>query len=247
MSSEGAAEICRIIDAAEDVAPEAPLTSGVRFSRIPARAGGMKLRANDWQVLHAISLHADKSGWAYPSLERIARIAGIRRNHVSRSVRRLEKLGLIKSCPVRLGSGWANTNYQVIFDDAEAAPETKQPVVASPDVNSLVGTAVPEMGLPAARVAPEMVLGVTSVGSTGGTQGCALTDHLTDLAKEKVIEEIQDQEASDLVDERMRSKSQQPRPRAIRSSFRLVDQCEGPSSCVAAAFTEGTPTRDEGH
>ena len=66
------------------------MTGEVKFSRIPARAAGMELTATDWAVLHVICLHADKAGQAYPSLARIAALARIRRNHVSRSTKRLD-------------------------------------------------------------------------------------------------------------------------------------------------------------
>lgn len=127
------------------------------FSRIPARAGGMGLTATDWAVLHVICLHADKAGHAYPSLMRIAGLACIRRNHVSRSTKRLEQLGLLRSARLPRGSGWANTRYEVAFDGV--APET---------------------GASEVGVAPEVVLGGTSSGTTGSTSDGALTYHLTD-------------------------------------------------------------------
>ena len=151
------------------------MTGEVKFSRIPARAAGMELTATDWAVLHVICLHADKAGQAYPSLARIAALARIRRNHVSRSTKRLEHLGLLRSKRVSRGSGWANTRYEVVFEvEPDLAPEVGAPEgVRQPDP----------------RVAPQMVTGGTSGGTTGGTSGGALTDHLTDQGTDPYQEE----------------------------------------------------------
>src|SRR5438552_2905969 len=151
------------------------MTGEVKFSRIPARAAGMELTATDWAVLHVICLHADKAGQAYPSLARIAALARIRRNHVSRSTKRLEHLGLLRSKRVSRGSGWANTRYEVVFEvEPDLAPEVGAPEgVRQPDP----------------RVAPQMVTGGTSGGTTGGTSDGALTDHLTDQATDPYHEE----------------------------------------------------------
>jgi hypothetical protein len=203
LPSDGEAELRRIIDSAEEVTPEVPLTGSVKFSRIPARAAGMKLTATDWQVLHAIALHADRRGQAFPSLGRIALIAGILRNHVPRSIKHLEKFSLLKSWRVRQDSKWANTHYQLIFDEVVAEVDTLPTTNAPSRLKPSNGTVAPEVGPQATRVAPEMVSGSTSVGSTGGTsvgskggtRHGALTNHLTEVAKEEVIEKIKDRVA----------------------------------------------------
>jgi hypothetical protein len=104
------------------------MNGSVKFSRIPAWASDVELTEMDWRVLHAICLHADKTGRAYPSLTRIAQIARMHRKHVPRSTKRLEQLGLLRSERVSRGSGWANTHYQVIFD----RPEEVSPGVGLP-------------------------------------------------------------------------------------------------------------------
>ena len=147
------------------------MTSETKFSRIPARAAGFDLTATDWAVLHVICLHADKSGHAYPSLSRIASIARIRRNHVSRSTKRLENFGLLRSKRLARGAGWANTTYEIVFDGV--APR------AGP----------PDDGMEAPGVAPQMVPDGTSGGTTGGTSDGALTYQLTDQATEHTSKE----------------------------------------------------------
>ena len=224
MSSSGEAELRRIIDTAEDVTHEAPLAGGVKFSRIPARAAGMKLNATDWQVLHAIGLHADRLGQAFPSLRRIALIAGIKRNHVSRSTKRLEEFGLLKASRVKRGSVWANTSYQLIFVDAKAKAEAHQTKTASPGIKTSDGSMVPEMEPQATRVAPEMVSGGTSVGCIGGTPDGALTDHKTDMTKEERIEHIKNRTAGGTLDGSTRSMLQRPRTQTTPLSLFPIGQ-----------------------
>lgn len=88
-----------------------------RFAKIPARAASAQLSATDWAVLHAIGLHADKEGRAFPSMARIAEIIQKRRNHVPRSLARLEKLGLLRRKRVpRPTGGWQVSHYELLFE-----------------------------------------------------------------------------------------------------------------------------------
>ena len=152
-----------------------------KFARMPARAAGLGLTATDWAVLHVICLHADKAGSAYPSLARIATIARILRNHVSRSTKRLEELGLIRAQRLRRGEGWGNTQYHVLYDAPQMAPE-----MVLPEDDEVA----PELVAPDRdRVAPEMVLGGTSGGARGGTSDGALTYQGTDQSTELTREE----------------------------------------------------------
>src|ERR1051325_4174443 len=125
------------------------------FVRMPIKAVNVGLAATDWAVLHMISMHADRSGFAWPSLSRIAVIAGIRRNHVSRAIARLERLGLLRrERRARPGGGWHNTHYRVVFEVSDSTTDG-----AAED-----GTA------DGARVAPDVV--------PDGTCGGALTKPL---------------------------------------------------------------------
>jgi len=96
-----------------------------RFARIPLTAiSCTEMSARDWRVFTCIALHADRFGRAYPSMATIAAITGIGRGDIPRSVRRLERLGLL-CCNSRAGNSAVNV-YTVIFDDAEvsASPPT---------------------------------------------------------------------------------------------------------------------------
>jgi hypothetical protein len=87
------------------------------FAKMPARAASANLRGTDWAVLHAIALHVDKKGRAFPSMERIATITGINRSNVPRALDRLERRGLLRRRRVRKGAGgWQVNNYELIFD-----------------------------------------------------------------------------------------------------------------------------------
>jgi len=157
-----------------------------KFSRIPAWALGADLTETDWRVLCAICLHADKEGRAYPSLARIAEIARIHRNHVSRSTRRLQQFGLIRTSRLRRGEGWANTHYEVVYDP----PASVAPNMVAPDGGPVLADEValkkdllaPDRVAPPPekQVAPGVVAYGTCNGSTDGTWDGALTYQLRD-------------------------------------------------------------------
>jgi hypothetical protein len=93
------------------------ITINTGFARIPAKAARAKLSATDWAVLHAIGLHADKDGKAFPSMARIAEIAGLKRNHVPRSVARLEQRSLLRRERMpRPNGGWQVTHYELFYE-----------------------------------------------------------------------------------------------------------------------------------
>jgi hypothetical protein len=121
------------------------MSGGTKFSRIPAWAADMDLTAADWRVLHAIGLYADKAGHAYPSLERIAKIAHIERRHVTRSTKRLARLGLIRYERLPQGDGWANNRYQILYD----VPAEVFPPVGTPEgIPKKIPEVFPELGTP---------------------------------------------------------------------------------------------------
>jgi len=91
--------------------------TGAKFARLPARAAGMSLTATDWSVLHAICLHANREGKAFPSMARIASLCRIERRNVARTINRLEKLRLLRRERVRRGNGWAKNEYQILYEE----------------------------------------------------------------------------------------------------------------------------------
>jgi hypothetical protein len=117
------------------------------------------------------------------------------RNHVSRSIKRLKTLGLLKSWRVSRGAGFANNHYQIIYSLVEA-PREPEDDEAPPDSGAPDEAIVPETGSPH-QVAPVTVQGDTSYGGTTGTWDGALRDHLTDqetvLTKGKKIEGVDEE------------------------------------------------------
>ena len=111
----------------------------------------MSLSATDWSVLHAICLHADREGKAFPSMARIAALCRIERRHVARSIKRLETLRLLRRERVRRGDGWAKNEYQILYQEPERV--------------------FPQLGTGA---------GVPCIGNTCVPSVDALTDHLTE-------------------------------------------------------------------
>ena len=92
------------------------MTGEIKFARIPAKAASAKRSATDWAVLHAICLHADKDGRAFPSMARVAEIAGMKRKNIPRTIKRLEERGLLRRRRVpRPQGGWHN-HYELIFE-----------------------------------------------------------------------------------------------------------------------------------
>jgi DNA-binding IscR family transcriptional regulator len=67
-----------------------------RFARVPLWAGKLQLRPQAWQVLVVIAAHADRAGWAHPSLATIAELTGITRNNLPRLLDMLEAAGLLR-------------------------------------------------------------------------------------------------------------------------------------------------------
>ena len=133
---------------------------------IPAKAARANLSASDWAVLHAICLHADPEGRAFPSMARIAEIADMHRNHVPRSIARLEDRGLLRRKRVpRPGGGWQVSHYEIVLEPLGALPRGK-------DVTSVGDTP--------AEMSPMEVTGCHQPRCQGVTWDGALTNHLTD-------------------------------------------------------------------
>jgi hypothetical protein len=92
------------------------ITVNAGFSRMPAKAATAKLSATDWAVLHAIGLHADSAGRAFPSMARLAEITGMKRKNIPRTIKRLEERALLRHRRVpRPAGGWVN-HYEMVFE-----------------------------------------------------------------------------------------------------------------------------------
>jgi hypothetical protein len=156
------------------------ITINTSFARIPAKAARGKLSATDWAVLHAIGLHADKDGRAYPSMARIAEIAGLKRNHVPRSTARLERRGLLRRERVpRPNGGWQVTHYELLYEPiGDVTPDGDIP---SEHVTNGGDTPSKDVTPDGDRCHLPRGQGVTPDG--------ALTNHLTNQGTEKAYQE----------------------------------------------------------
>jgi hypothetical protein len=123
-----------VVDTAGQRPPHQRLVAD-RFARIPARAARYRdLSARDWRVLVAIASFADRAGRAYPSMTRIAKIVGINRGDVPRSIRRLEQLGLLHCQRRERPAGGPNVNlYTVVFEGEGASAVRLTGVSTDPD------------------------------------------------------------------------------------------------------------------
>ena len=94
-----------------------------------------KLSASDMKVYLAIAQHADGNCTAWPSLKRIAELAGIANvTHVSRSIRRIEDARLLTRVRRRNRQGkWDSTTYTI----AHLEPVTKSGHQSSDEIWSL--------------------------------------------------------------------------------------------------------------
>jgi hypothetical protein len=99
-----------------------------KFAKIPTRAASAQgLHATDFRVLIAVASHVNGNGQAYPSLARIASLTGIARNHIPRSIKRLEAAELLQHQHQRRedgAGGWDRNTYQINYDE-EAPKETR--------------------------------------------------------------------------------------------------------------------------
>jgi helix-turn-helix protein len=107
------------------------------FAIIPAAAANRGLTGTDWAVLHAIGLHADKGGYAFPSMKTIALIAGVARKNIPRSTAKLERLGLLeRKAERRQGARWSNTRYRILRN-AVCSEDIENPnVLSSEDIQT---------------------------------------------------------------------------------------------------------------
>jgi hypothetical protein len=112
-----------------------------RFGIIPHWVLRLKLPGSEYQTLHAITCHADKTrcarGW---SVETLSAETGLARGNVQRAIRSLEEKGVLETTP-GVGRGRSNT-YRIVFDDPEASPGNS--LTGEADLNGLTREAVSE-------------------------------------------------------------------------------------------------------
>jgi hypothetical protein len=145
------------------------ITVNAISARIPAKAALADLSKTDWAVLHAICLHVDREGRAFPSMTRISEIAQIWRNHVPRSVARLEKQGLLRCRRVpRPTGGWQANHYEIIYEPIGDVTTTGDAL--APDVTPDGDTKAEMSPTEVTGVSPKPSRDVTSIGALTGQE-----------------------------------------------------------------------------
>lgn len=94
-----------------------------RFARVPLWAASLEISSRAWRVLTVIAVHLDRTGWACPSLSRIAAMTGIARNKICPAINELENAGLVHRNRSKGGRG-NSTRYQVVFKRPETGPRS---------------------------------------------------------------------------------------------------------------------------
>jgi len=178
------------------------LTINANFSRVPAKAARAKLSQTDWAVLHAIGLHADKAGIAFPSMARISEITGIARNNIPRSIARLEERGLLRRKRVpKSGGGWQVSHYELIFEPlGDVMPHDDIPPedIMPDDDTQIAGDVISTHDTQPPGVSSPAMTGCHLHRRQGVMPGDALTYKLTnqgtDLYQEGEVQRVQRQE-----------------------------------------------------
>src|SRR4051812_22755302 len=90
-------------------------TSG-RFFRVPPRAvGDTRLTLEPMRVFLALCFHANTEFKAWPNYDILARLTNVRRNHISRAIKTLEKLEYVARKTIRKDFR-RKTIYTVIYE-----------------------------------------------------------------------------------------------------------------------------------
>src|SRR6476660_5017897 len=111
------------------------MSEGPSFARIPAwLIGHRDLAASDWRICLCIALHQNaETGWAFPSMETIAREANTRRQDVPRAIKRLEEAEALE---VRRGGGRTFNMYRVRQGPKSEALSANLRTVTTPTVRN---------------------------------------------------------------------------------------------------------------
>jgi hypothetical protein len=118
-----------------------------RFGRVPLRAASKGLPGSALQVLIAICAHADRRGYAYPSLGTIAALTGIARHNVPRATKPLIAEGLIirekRGYRVVLDDGGVINPESITAESITAESITAEDGVLSPVITSVISPESP--------------------------------------------------------------------------------------------------------
>src|SRR4051812_44359818 len=102
-----------------------------RFAKVlPWMIGLTDLSGSDWRVYLCLLYHFIGSRPVFPKMETIAAMTGLRREDVPRTIRRLEKAGMIAT---EHGGGRASNRYRILFPENEVS---EPPAVVSADLRT---------------------------------------------------------------------------------------------------------------
>src|SRR3954469_6880777 len=102
-----------------------------RFAKVlPWMIGLTDLSGSDWRVYLCLLYHFIGSRPVFPKMETIAAMTGLRREDVPRTIRRLEKAGMIAT---EHGGGRAANRYTILFPESDG---TESPAVVSADLRT---------------------------------------------------------------------------------------------------------------
>jgi hypothetical protein len=93
---------------------------GRRYSIIPIRASGLVKKGRTWRVLAALCSHSSRQGVCYPNQQTLSAMTGINQAHVSRAIRELYELGLLRYLlPIGKkprGAFQRGNRYQILYE-----------------------------------------------------------------------------------------------------------------------------------
>ena len=103
-----------------------------RYSVIPKHALECDLSLVDWRVLTTLCFYTNYSGVCWPTHETIEKCAGIGRNGIMASIKRLESFGLVRLLKPEWYDGqvskWLTNRYQILYEGKQTPLATGEQI-----------------------------------------------------------------------------------------------------------------------
>ena len=103
-----------------------------KYSIIPKGALECELSLVDWRVLTTLCFYTNYSGVCWPTHETIERCAGIGRNGIMASIKRLESFGLVRLLKPEWYDGqvskWLTNRYQILYEGKQTPLATGEQI-----------------------------------------------------------------------------------------------------------------------
>ena len=103
-----------------------------KYSIIPKGALECDLSLVDWRVLTTLCFYTNYSGVCWPTHETIGRCAGIGRNGIMASIKRLESFGLVRLLRPEWYEGqvskWLTNRYQILYEGKQTPLATGEQI-----------------------------------------------------------------------------------------------------------------------